>query len=119
MLNHQDQLSGLLAALADPTRRAIVERLSQRAQSVSELAEPLDISLAAVLQHVQTLEACGAIITEKQGRTRRCRINASAFSAIQDWISERRRFWHSQFDNLEALLDGETRKPPRKRSKLQ
>ena len=105
MLEHQDPLSGLLAAVADPTRRAMVERLAQKPHSVSELAEPFAMSLAAVVQHVNVLEACGAVISEKQGRVRTCRVNMAALSQIGAWVHERQRFWQEQFDNLETLLD--------------
>jgi len=105
MLNHQDPLSTLMSALADPTRRAMIERLAQKPHSVSELAEPFDMSLAAVVQHINVLENCGAVITEKRGRVRRCKVNMAALTTISSWINERQRFWQEQFDNLDTLLD--------------
>ncbi|MBG1233697.1 helix-turn-helix transcriptional regulator [Aestuariivirga litoralis] len=94
-----------MAALADPTRRAMIERLSQRPSSVSELAAPFSMSLAAVVQHIQVLESCGAVITEKRGRVRQCKVNMKALAQIGSWINERQRFWQEQFDNLDTLLD--------------
>lgn len=97
----------LFAALSDPTRRAIVERLCERPASVSELAEPLDMSLAAVVQHVRNLEDSGLIASEKQGRVRTCRIRPDALAAIERWADEHRSRWEARFDRLGALLEEE------------
>ena len=97
----------VFAALADPTRRAIVERLCESPASVSELARPLDMSLAAVVQHVQLLEASGLVRSAKQGRVRTCRIEAQALSAAERWLDERRSRWEKRFDRLGELLDEE------------
>jgi DNA-binding transcriptional ArsR family regulator len=105
MLNQQDSMSILMAALADPTRRAIVERLAQRTHSVSELAAPFEMSLAAVVQHINVLEDAGAVTSRKQGRVRVCKLNMAALATIGAWISERQRFWEEQFDDLDAMLD--------------
>lgn len=99
-------------ALADPTRRSIVERLSRGSSSASELAQPLDITLAAVLQHLQVLEHSGLVRTEKVGRVRACQIRAEGLQLAERWIAERRGRWEQRFDRLGALL-GE--KPRRKR----
>jgi DNA-binding transcriptional ArsR family regulator len=91
-------------ALGDPTRRAIVEKLSERPISVSELALPLRITLAAVVQHVQVLEESGLVRTEKVGRVRTCRIEPAGFSVIDQWIQDRRTTWERRFDRLGDLL---------------
>ena len=98
MLNHIDPLNLVFQALADPTRRALVERLSKGPASVSELAEPLDMSLPAVVQHLQVLETSGLIRTEKTGRVRTCRMDARAFNLAEQWISRRRTVWQRHFD---------------------
>jgi DNA-binding transcriptional ArsR family regulator len=91
-------------ALGDPTRRALVERLSEAPASVSQLAEPLDISLAAVLQHVAVLEQSGLIRTEKVGRVRTCTIVPGGLSVIEQWIADRRSLWERRFDRLGRIL---------------
>ena len=108
MLNLDPQLTALMSALADPTRRAIVERLSVTSLSIGELAEPFDLTLAAVVQHVQVLEKAGAIRTQKQGRKRQCMIDRKGMALLRMWISERERFWQKQFDNLETVLEEQT-----------
>ena len=85
----------------------MVERLTLGPASVSELAEPLAMSLAAVVQHVQVLEACGLVKTEKVGRTRTCRIEREAMTAAERWISDRRRVWESRLDRLGDILQQE------------
>jgi DNA-binding transcriptional ArsR family regulator len=92
-------------ALADRSRRTMVERLTLGPASVSQLAEPLAMSLAAVVQHVQVLEACGVITTEKVGRTRVCRIERTAMTAAERWISDRRRAWETRLDRLGDILN--------------
>jgi DNA-binding transcriptional ArsR family regulator len=91
-------------ALGDPTRRAIVEKLSEGPISVSRLAEPLDITLAAVVQHLQVLEESGLVQTEKVGRVRTCRIEPAGLSAAEKWIGDRRSMWERRFDRLGDLL---------------
>jgi DNA-binding transcriptional ArsR family regulator len=91
-------------ALAEPARRAIVERLSYGPASVADLAEPLDITLAAVLQHVQALERSGLIRTEKVGRVRTCRIDPEGLRVAQAWIDQCRTLWERRFDRLGAIL---------------
>ncbi|HEX7927367.1 MAG TPA: metalloregulator ArsR/SmtB family transcription factor [bacterium] len=105
MLDHRLHAAKVFQALADPTRLAIVDRLAKGGASVSELAEPFDITLAAVVQHVQALEAAGLIVTKKSGRTRRCTINLDALRAAESWIAERRRFWERQFDALAVVVE--------------
>jgi len=91
-------------ALADPTRRAVVARLTAGPASVSELARPLEMSLPAVVQHLQVLEAAGLIATEKAGRVRTCRVSPGALADAERWLSERRLEWEARLDRLEAFL---------------
>ena len=91
-------------ALGDPMRRAILEKLSKGPISVSRLAEPLDITLAAVVQHLQVLEESGLVQTEKVGRVRTCRIEPAGLSAAAQWISDRRSMWERGLDRLGDLL---------------
>jgi DNA-binding transcriptional ArsR family regulator len=91
-------------ALGDPTRRAILDRLSEGPLSVSRLATPLDITLTAVAQHLQVLEESGLVHTEKLGRVRTCRIETAGFSALEEWIGDHRTIWERRFDRLGDLL---------------
>jgi DNA-binding transcriptional ArsR family regulator len=91
-------------ALADASRRAMVERLALGPASVSELAEPLDMSLSAVVQHLQVLEASGLVHSEKVGRVRTCRIEPQALDMAERWISQRRAIWERRFDRLGQIL---------------
>ncbi|MGB9070440.1 MAG: metalloregulator ArsR/SmtB family transcription factor [Candidatus Acidiferrales bacterium] len=105
MLSQQLAVNRVFHALGDPTRRAIVEKLSAGPISVSRLAKPLDITLAAVVQHLQVLEASGLVATEKVGRVRTCRIEPKGFSVAERWIRERRSLWERRFDRLGKLLE--------------
>jgi DNA-binding transcriptional ArsR family regulator len=91
-------------ALGDPTRRAMVERISRGPVSVSRLAEPLDMTLAAVVQHLQVLEESGLVKTEKTGRVRTCSINTAGLAALEKWVAERRSVWDKRLDRLGNLL---------------
>jgi DNA-binding transcriptional ArsR family regulator len=91
----------------------MVERLTLGPASVSELAEPLAMSLAAVVQHVQVLEACGLVKTEKVGRRRICRIERAALTAAEKWMTERRRGWEIRLDRLGDILTEE--EPPKEK----
>jgi DNA-binding transcriptional ArsR family regulator len=102
--SQQVAVSRVFHALGDPTRRAIVEKLSAGPISVSHLAKPLDITLAAVVQHLQVLEASGLVQTEKVGRVRTCRIEPKGFSVAERWINDRRSLWERRFDRLGKLL---------------
>ena len=104
MLNHEASLDRMFHALADPTRRTIVERLSRGPASVSELAQPLAMSLPSVLQHLQLLESSGIILSEKVGRVRTCRIAPKALKAAEQWISQRRTSWERRLDKLGEYL---------------
>jgi DNA-binding transcriptional ArsR family regulator len=103
-LLNQSALDHVFHALADPTRRGIVERLSRGPASVSELAEPLEMSLPAVLQHLQLLEASGLVASEKTGRVRTCTLNRKTMQAAEQWIARRRAAWERRFDRLGAHL---------------
>ena len=108
MLDQTIDLDRTFQALADKSRRSMVERLTSGPASVSELAEPLAMSLAAVVQHVQVLEACGVVKTEKIGRTRMCRIDPPAMTAAEQWITDRRRGWEVRLDRLGDILNAQT-----------
>jgi|SRR5215218_7250222 len=99
--------AAVLHALGDPTRRTIVERLSERPHSVSALAGPLGITLTAVAQHLAVLEACGLARTEKAGRVRTCMIDTEGLAVVQRWIADRRSPWETKLDRLGELLDEE------------
>jgi len=105
MLDEAIDLDRTFQALADKSRRRMVERLTLGPASVSELAEPLAMSLAAVVQHVQVLEACGVVKTEKVGRRRMCQIEPAAMTAAEGWISDRRRGWEARLDRLGDILN--------------
>ncbi len=113
MLNHSP-LDLSFQALSDPTRRAILARLSTAPASVKELAAPLPMSLPAVMQHLAVLESSGLVVSEKRGRVRTCRIDASALSACERWLSERRAEWESRLDRLEAYLQEVQQQEPEK-----
>ena len=104
MKKKKPNIDRIFHALGDPTRRAMVERLSQSPMSVSRLAEPFDISLAAVVQHLQVLEECGLVQTEKVGRVRSCRIEPAGLDAMEQWIRDRRSNWERRLDRLGDLL---------------
>ena len=105
MLNNQ--LDRIFQALADPSRRDIVERLTRGPASVSSLAEPLAMSLPAVMQHLQVLEACGLVRSEKVGRVRTCQVNPAMLSQAERWVAERRAMWERNLDRLGAFLESE------------
>jgi DNA-binding transcriptional ArsR family regulator len=100
MLNQAAPLDLMFQALADPTRRVMVERLSRGPASVSELARPLTMSLPAVVQHLQLLEASGLVRSEKVGRVRTCRIEPRALRTAEQWITQRRASWERRLDRL-------------------
>ena len=103
MLDHSP-VGRVFHALGDPTRRAIVEQLCRAPRSAKALADPLDITLAAVVQHLQVLEESGLIRTTKFGRVRTCRIDPAGLQIAQDWIAKRRSLWERRFDRLGAVL---------------
>jgi DNA-binding transcriptional ArsR family regulator len=102
-------------ALAEPMRRALVERLSGGPMSVSDLAQPFDVTLAAIVQHLQVLEESGVVRSEKVGRVRTCRLEPDGLKLAERWIAERRTLWERRLDRLGDLLAEEPK--PRKRKK--
>ena len=104
MLNNRVPLDLTFQALADPARRAMVERLVSGPASVSELAEPLPMSLPAVMLHLKVLEESGLVKSEKIGRVRTCRIEPQMLSKAERWIGERRQMWERNLDRLGQYL---------------
>ena len=104
MLEQRAAVDRVFQALGDPARRAMVDRLSRGPASVSELAEPFDMTLAAVVQHVQVLERSGLIETKKVGRVRTCQLAPTGLAAAERWLADRRALWEARFDRIEALL---------------
>ena len=104
MLNDSRRLDLAYQALADPTRRGMLARLSRAPASVSELARPLPMSLPAVIQHLRLLEASGLIRSEKKGRVRTCRLEPAALAAAEGWIAEQRALWEGRADRLQDYL---------------
>ena len=104
MPKQNQTLDRVFHALADPTRRAIIARLSQGPASVSELAEPLPMALPSVVQHLRVLEQGGLIRSEKSGRVRTCRIEAAPLSEAERWIAAHRASWEQRLDRLDAYL---------------
>jgi DNA-binding transcriptional ArsR family regulator len=104
MLNESHRLDLAFQALADPSRRGMLARLSRAPASVSELARPLRMSLPGVMQHLQLLEASGLVTSEKTGRVRTCRIEPRALAAAEGWIVAQRALWEGRTDRLEDYL---------------
>jgi len=117
MLNQSARLDLVFQALSDPTRRVIVERLTRSPTSVSELAKPLDMSLPAVVQHLQVLEASGLVRSEKIGRVRTCRIEPTALRTAEQWIADRRTQWERKLDRLAHYLGEHDETKPSKGTK--
>jgi DNA-binding transcriptional ArsR family regulator len=105
MLNESARLDLAFQALADPTRRGMLARLSRAPASVSELAAPYRISLPAVMQHLHLLEASGLVRSEKKGRVRTCRLEPKALAKAESWIAEQRALWEGRLDRLEDYLE--------------
>jgi len=99
-----DHLSLTFAALADPTRRAILARLTSGEASVTELAEPFDMSLPAISKHLKVLERAGLIARSRDAQWRPCRIEAARLREVHDWLEKYRRFWEESFDRLDDYL---------------
>jgi DNA-binding transcriptional ArsR family regulator len=104
VLNQTAELDRVFQALADPSRRMMVERLTRGPASVSELAEPLAMTLSAVVQHVAVLEESGLVHSKKAGRVRMCEVEPATLSAAEHWINERRRSWERRLDRLGDYL---------------
>jgi DNA-binding transcriptional ArsR family regulator len=111
VLNQSPSLDLMFAALADGSRRSMVERLSRGPATVTELATPLTMSLPAVLQHLRVLEESGLVSSAKAGRVRTCRLRPAALQAAERWIADRRAGWESRLDRLDTFLTETEQKP--------
>lgn len=100
-----DQLSQTLSALADPTRRAILARLSQGEATVNELAEPFDISLPAISRHLKVLETAGLISRGREAQWRPCHLEAAPLKQLDGWLGKYRKFWEGSFDRMDVYLN--------------
>jgi DNA-binding transcriptional ArsR family regulator len=105
MVQYSNSLDGAFSALSDPTRRAILDRLSNGSATISELAEPAGISLTGIKKHVQVLEQAGLVSTEKRGRTRHCSLGPQRLEDAGQWIEEFRRGWKERLDQVEEIID--------------
>jgi DNA-binding transcriptional ArsR family regulator len=101
---HTDRLSATLSALADPTRRGILARLATGQATVTELAEPYDMSMAAVSKHLKVLETAGLISRGREAQWRPCRLEPAPLRDVAQWLEEYRRFWDESFDRLDGFL---------------
>jgi len=104
MPNHQADLDLTFQALADPTRRAVVERLGAGPASVSELAAPFEMALPSFLQHLKMLEESGLVVTRKKGRVRSCRLNPAVLDRAEGWLDSQRQQWARRLDQLDDML---------------
>src|SRR5438034_10901770 len=114
MAQTTDTLSTTFAALADPTRRAILARLAKGQASVTEIAEPFDMTLPAISKHLKVLEHAGLIARGREAQWRPCRLDAGPLKDVDDWVERYRRFWEQSFDRLESYLQELQRKDKRK-----
>ncbi|WP_119458239.1 metalloregulator ArsR/SmtB family transcription factor [Rhodospirillaceae bacterium SYSU D60014] len=105
MENYQSSLDSAFHALADPTRRAVVSRLTKGPARVKELAEPFDMGLPSFMKHLRVLEKDGLISSEKVGRVRICRINTERLAAAEAWLSEQRELWQARTDRLADYVE--------------
>jgi DNA-binding transcriptional ArsR family regulator len=112
-----DSLSATFSALADPTRRAILSRLARGETSVTELAEPFEMSLPAISKHLKVLEKAGLIVRGREAQWRPCRIEANALRPIDDWLEDYRRLWEERLDRFEDYLRELQAKPRSKKAK--
>jgi DNA-binding transcriptional ArsR family regulator len=99
-----DRLSATFAALADPTRRAILAHLAKGEASVTELAKPFEMSLPAISKHLKVLERAGLIVRSREAQWRPCQLNADALKDVDDWLEQYRQFWESSLDRLDDYL---------------
>jgi DNA-binding transcriptional ArsR family regulator len=105
MVQYESELNGSFAALSDPKRRAILERLGRSGATISELAEEAGMSLTGLKKHVQILEQAGLVTTEKRGRTRHCRLGPKRLDDATQWIEGYRRIWADRFDRMEDAIE--------------
>ncbi|UFZ08535.1 metalloregulator ArsR/SmtB family transcription factor [Bradyrhizobium ontarionense] len=115
MDNYPPRLDNVFSALADPTRRAIIARLSQGEASVGELAQPFDMALPSLMKHISVLETGGLVESEKHGRVRTCRLMPGAMKGAENWLIEQRAIWEARLDRLEAYVATLEQKPPGKK----
>lgn len=104
MAQYQDRLGDVFQALADPTRRAVLGRLSRGPASVSDLAAPFEMALPSFMKHIRALEGSGLIRTHKRGRVRMCEIEEEQFAAAEAWLSKQRAIWEGRADRLERFV---------------
>ena len=104
MQRMDDALSVILSALADPTRRAILARLSRGAATVNEIAEPFDISLPSISRHLKVLEGAGLISRGREAQWRPCRLEAAPLKQVDGWLGKYRKFWEGSFDRMDAYV---------------
>ena len=114
MANHS-HLNNVFSALADPTRRAIIARLSQSEASVGELAQPFDMALPSLMKHIRVLETGGLVSSEKHGRIRKCRLMPGAMKGAENWLAEQRAIWEARLDRLESYVATLEKKSPRRK----
>ena len=112
MANRPDQLDGVFQALADPTRRAVLQRLSRGTAPVSLLAEPFDMALPSFLQHLKVLEGCGLVRSRKSGRVRTFQIAPEPLRTAENWMSGQRALWERRLDQLDRFLESAAPPPP-------
>ena len=117
MANQSASLDRVFHALSDPTRRAIVARLSRGPASVSELAKPFAMAMPTLLQHLKVLEECRLIRSEKIGRVRTCEVEPAALGRAESWIAEQRAVWEGRLDRMEAYVAGLQRKDQQRKEK--
>ena len=113
MVDKTEQLNAVFQALADPTRRSMLQALRQGEHSIVELAEPFDMTLAGAAKHVQVLDRAGLITRRKEGRTQYCQLEVTALREAFQWLNRYEQFWNSRLDKLEDLLKDEKRKGKR------
>src|SRR5687767_6505008 len=116
-LQESSRLDQIFHALADPSRRGMIDRLSEGPASVSELAQPLDMALPSVVKHLAVLETGGLVSSEKTGRVRTYRIAPDAIAAVESWLAMRKARWNAQFDRLDAQLAAAPKSTSRRRKR--
>jgi DNA-binding transcriptional ArsR family regulator len=104
MPNHQGNLNHIFHALADPTRRAVIERLRQGPATVTELAQPFKMALPSFVQHLKVLEVSGLVSTKKTGRVRTCEISPQQMKSAERWLTEQREIWEQRLNQLDAYV---------------
>src|ERR1700730_13135103 len=116
MDNLSSSLDLVFGALADPTRRAVLERLGEGDASIGELAQPFDMALPSLMKHVRVLEDAALVESQKSGRVRTCRLKPAAMTDAELWLAEQRAVWEARLDRLEAYVN-KIEKKPRKRGR--